>query len=266
MIKDFSLQEATYQIRDCYNSMKEVFPFIKDNQLWKGLRRHKWISLLTLISSILITYILVCNCIDFFSAGSLEKGVVDIKLGEEIDEEKISKLKEAGKSLLLTGGWKYLFLIVFEVVIFFFATQTLGILKDIKISPTFKQFLQAERRMIKVMIRNFITAILISIPIHIVFGILSMDSLIHITMFFIHAYFIGLAFLDNYYEQFEINIKESSNRIYNHRYASTFLGVVISLMLYIPLIGPLITPLFGAIAATLYGHKNRLEHLQEELD
>ena len=117
MIKDFSLQEATYQIRDCYNSMKEVFPFIKDNQLWKGLRRHKWISLLTIISSILITYILVCNCIDFFSAGSLEKGVVDIKLGEEIDEEKISKLKEAGKSLLLTGGWKYLFLIVCMVIL-----------------------------------------------------------------------------------------------------------------------------------------------------
>jgi len=253
-----------YQIGDCYESMKEVFPFMKKNKLWRGISQHKWIALATFIISLLITYILFLNCLEYFSIDPVEARSLNLNLEDEIGEEKMDKLKAAGKATLLTGGWKNLFLILSEVIIFFFATKALATIKGIKISPTFKQFMKAQKRMILVMVRNFIKAIIISIPIHIIFGILSIHEHVGKVMFFVYAYYIGLAFLDNYSEQFEIPIDESCQRIYVHRYASTFLGVVISIFLYIPFIGPLITPLFGAIAATLYGHKNSLEHLEPE--
>jgi len=259
MIQYFSIEEATHQISDSIESMKKVVPFIKENKLLSSIKNHKWISIITLIASILITYILICNCIDYFSSSPLKNEAINLEIDDKINEEQISRLKDTSKTLLLTGGWKYLFLIVFELVIFFFATQTLAILKGIKINPTLKQFIKAEKRMIKVMVRNFIQALIIGIVVHIVLSIASQKQYTGIIMFFVHAYYIGFAFMDNYNEQFEIEIKESQKIVLKHGYASTFLGVVISLLLYIPLLGPLITPLFGAITATLYGHKNAIE-------
>lgn len=264
MIRDFSLQEAIHQIRECHESMREVFPFMKKNKLWKGLRQHKWISIISVVLSLLIAYMLVSNFIEAFSSETLENGSLNINLGEGIDEANVDKAKAIGKKAIMSGGWKKLFLILSEVIIFYFATKALAILKDIKINPTFKQFVNAQKRMLLVMVRNFIKAVIISIPIHILLGIFSLKEYADYIMFFVYAYYIGLAFLDNYSEQFEIPISQSCKSIYEHRYAATFLGVVISGLLYVPLIGALITPLFGAITATIYGHKNSLEYFGEE--
>ena len=78
-------------------------------------------------------------------------------------------------------------------------------------------------------------------------------------MFFIYSYFVGHAFLDNYNEQFNKSIKNSDSIIKQHIGASLALGIVISALLFIPLLGPLCAPILGAIAAAIYGERYKIE-------
>jgi len=68
--------------------------------------------------------------------------------------------------------------------------------------------------------------------------------------------------LDNYLEQFHFSIKQSVTCIQSHFGAATVFGIFTSLVMNVPLIGPLIVPFVCAIAATRYGHLNQMESFE----
>jgi len=113
--------------------------------------------------------------------------------------------------------------------------------------------------MMKVMWRKWLYGLLMFIFISIICGITGTDYLKDAIMFLIYGYYMGFAFLDNYLEQFKFSINESVKCTQSHFGAATVFGVFTSLIISIPVIGPLIAPFLCAIAATRYGHAKNME-------
>ncbi len=260
MFKEYKIEDIVPQVRATFEVLQDTIPFIKENNLLAGIFEHKWISLFIVIVSSCFSLLLIGDFIQYFSSVPSD-AVLQSSLA--LDSAEITDaVKKEGKSALFSGGTKYLFLIALEVIIFYFSVRTLSILTGKIHNPTFVEFVRAEERMIKVMLRNFIRGIIALVFIYIALSILGLTSLTSFFMFFVYSYFIGFAFFDNYNEQFNKTIKESDKLIKNHRWASTALGLMISGLMYIPIVGPLSTPLIGSIAATMYGNRFQIDTLE----
>ncbi len=258
MLKQFNFKDFVPQVLDSFQAMKETTPFIVKNKLWRGILDNKWVATFSIIISILFTYYLFKD-IGQFVADVVNEDVALAGLGLDMDE--LTKgVKEEGKSALFTGGSKYLLIIFMEVIIFSFTVKTFSILTNGDNNITFRDFVEAEKRMIIVMVRNFIQAAIAHLIIYICLSIVGVSDLTSFVMFFVYAYFLGFAFLDNYNEQFEKPIKESQLIIRQHVGASTALGVLASGLIFIPLVGPIFMPIVVAIAATIYGTHHNIQN------
>ncbi|MEM9547275.1 MAG: EI24 domain-containing protein [Bacteroidota bacterium] len=249
MLEQFNLTQFIPQSLRCLKVIRESYSFFVKHKLWRGIFEHKWILLITLVVSSLFTYTIFSNIIDFLFNTQASFSTSEGATGKAIN-----------KASALLGGSKFLFLILLEIVIFHFSVKTLEVLNNEKYETTFGMFVNAEVRMIKVMIRSAIQSIIVQAILWVVLGILGYDALIPFLMFIVHAYFIGLAFFDNYNEQQKLNVKESDICIRHQSGAATTLGLVASVGLLIPFIGPLVVPVFGAIAANIYGHRHHIEN------
>ncbi|MBT8189653.1 MAG: EI24 domain-containing protein [Bacteroidia bacterium] len=265
MLKGFNFQDFISQVISSIAVMKKVLPFIKENKLWQGFFESKWISLFSIVIGILFSYYLFKDVIQlFFISSDPPQDVLQASLGADLENVK-ETVKREGKFALTSGGSKYLLIILLEIIIFHFAVKTLSILRNQNVKPGFTEFMNAEIRMIHVMIRNFVKGIIALVIINIILGIAGLGNYKAFMMFFVHAYFIGYAFLDNYNEQFSKSIPDSQLIIRQHVGASTAIGVIATALLYIPVIGPVLTPILGGIAATLYGHEYALEFATNEM-
>jgi len=276
MLQQFNISEFTSQSIRCLKIMRESYDFFKTHKLWKGIFEHKWALFITVILSVLFTYFLFSDLYDLlFSSSDMaevdlpnEEGIVDEEV--VIDEDGKSKTKKVNKKTAVSGGSKFFFLILLEIVIFHFSVKTLEILNNEKYKTSFGMFLKAEIRMIKVMIRVAIQSLIVQVILGIALYFTPIDFMLPVFMFIVHSFFIGLAFFDNYNEQQKLNIKESDMCIRHHSGAATTLGVVASIGLMIPIIGPLAVPVFGAITANIYGFRHHIEnpphHKNEEVE
>ncbi len=255
MLQQLNLSEFVPQSIRCIKILRESYGFFKTHKLWKGIFQHKWILLLTVILSVLFTFVLFSDLYDImFTTQELAETGIDS------DEGANSKTKSVNKETAIFGGSKFLFLIMLEVVIFHFSVKTLEILNNEKYKTTFGMFLKAEIRMVRVLIRGAIQSLIVQVILSIVLFFSSVDFILPFLMFIVHSYFIGLAFFDNYNEQQKLNIKESDICIRHHSGAATTLGVAASLGLMIPIIGPLAVPVFGAITANIYGFRYHIDN------
>jgi len=257
--------------------------FIQDHKLWKGFFDHKWVSLYSLIFAVVFSHIVIDNLRSDDSSNEKTALVLDLQDEEEFikddedfnkesydnDNSKVSKkgklnekIKEEGGTFFFSGGMKYLLLIFLEVLIFHFSVKTYSILKGKKVVLKFKDFYHAEVRMLTVMLQSMIKTALALFAVNILFGILGLKFLKAPVMFLVYAYFIGHAFLDNYNEQHNISTKVSDKIISQRIGASTMLGIIASVIMLIPIIGPLTAPLLCSVIATLYGYSNKLEEVR----
>lgn len=253
--KQFNLLDFFSQSVRCFKIMKKSYAFFKKHKLWKGIFEHKWILLLTVLLSVLFTFVLFSDLYSYlFSSEEIgELGIIDSEVSNP-------NAKENNKNTAIFGGSKFLLLIMLEVVIFHFSVKTLEILNNEKYKTTFGMFMKAEIRMIKVLIRGFIQSLIAQVIIWFVLLLIGLSSLSPFLMFIVHAYIIGNAFFDNYNEQQKLNIKESDICIRHHSGAATTLGIITSIGLMIPIIGPLVIPVLAAITANIYGFRYHIEN------
>lgn len=243
MLEQLNLKEFIPQSIRCLKIIGESVDFFRKHKLWKGIFEHKWILLLAIGLSVLFTYTVISNLVDYFApAGELANGSQD------------------NKETALFGGSKFLLLILLEVVIFHFSVKTLEVLNNEKYTTNFGMFVKAEVRMFKVMIRGYVYSLIIQILLSVVLSLTNTSFLLPIILFVVHSYFIGYAFFDNYNEQQKLNIKESDICVRYNSGGATTLGIITSLGLMIPIIGPLFVPVFGAIAANIYGFRYNIEN------
>lgn len=254
----FNIIKIPLHALNMLESILETYPFIKKHKIWKGFFENKWVAVVTIIVSILFSYWLIS---DLFSVNNLD--VSDLsEQGASVKEG----MRDASKGEAISSGSKYLLLILLEVIIFHFSVKTLSILTGQHQDVNFKQFLGAEKRMIKLLAISFFKGAIASLIIWIILSLMGIGYLSSFIMFFVYSYFMGYAFIDNYNEQFSISINDSLLKVRQHVGAATLLGVVVSGLIYIPVLGPFLAPLFGAIAATLYSHKYQVHKVLTPVD
>lgn len=259
MLHTFNLNKIPLHAVNMLESIIETIPFIKKNKIWRGFFENKWVAITSIIVSILFSYWLFS---DLLGSNKVElPNINGVDLSEEGEIIKNS-IKDASKGEAISSGSRYLLLILLEVIIFHFSVKTLSILTNTSQYPNFKDFIGAEKRMIKLLFISFFKGLLASIVLGIVLSIMGLGELTSFMMFFVYSYFMGYAFIDNYNEQYNVNIKDSLLKVRQHVGAATFLGIVVTGLMYFPIIGPFFAPLFGAVAATLYSHKYQVHKVE----
>ncbi len=264
MLKSFNFRETIPQFLNCVKVIRDTPAFIKEHKLWRGFLEKKWILFVTLFISCLFTYTVYQNFLPSSSGEELDIAMMQAGLSPEL-EGMMDDAAEAGKGGARYSGIKYLLIVFLEVIIFYFSVKTLNVLSDREREPKMKDFMKAELRMLKVMGFNFIKGVLYNVLIWTALSIAGMGWLTKYIMFFVYAYFLGYAFLDNYNEQFVKTIKNSQAIIRQHFGASLALGLLITGIIFIPLVGPIVGPIFGGIAGAIYGERFKIENTLPEL-
>ncbi|MFT6707866.1 MAG: hypothetical protein ACJATF_002722 [Flavobacteriales bacterium] len=262
MFKKFNFEDFLPQVFSMIQVMIETPFFIKENKLWNGFFEYKWIGMMMIMISVLFSWYLLGDLWGHLSWDNIEQ-LAPANTSTDMSAMP-NVIDEGSKHTMFSGGTKYLLLILLEVIIFYFCIKTLSILTKEKSNPTFKEFYKAEIRMIKLMGWTFVKGIAVQVMISLALSLLGFKELTATAMFFVYAYFIGYAFLDNYNEQFSFKLKQSQTIIRQHLGAAFILGLVVTLLLYIPLVGPLLAPVFGGIAASIYGFRYSLETTEVE--
>ncbi|MBX2815731.1 MAG: hypothetical protein KTR24_07030, partial [Saprospiraceae bacterium] len=149
------------------------------------------------------------------------------------------------------SSYKYLVLIVMELIIFQVAIRTIEIVKGKKEVLTVGLFARAQVRMIKVAAMNFVLENIGTFIVHAVTGLLGFEFLDGPLVFFVQCFFLGHTIMDNYNEIQQLGIKESYHFSKHFPGVSFGIGVVLYVLLLIPIIGPLVGPIAACIAATL---------------
>ncbi len=232
-----------------------AYGFIRQNRVWEGYMRHTWISKITVLVAVILSF-------QFFRV------MINLLTGAYPKEEAGTGLmtfftgfEHLSNRMLLSGGIKYIYLILLEMMIFHVSVKTLEVLTGKEIPTTLNQFIDAQVRMIKVSIRNWIFELLCTILIAIALGILGLSSVKYILIGLLQFYLLGFAFIDNYSEMFGLSIKMSSRLVFKHIGAAVVIGLTAYVLFMIPGVGPILAPFICAVAATTYLYKN--ETLEE---
>ncbi len=242
MIKDFVSDFFT-----AIQSYSKVPSFTKRYQVWQGFTQHK-IVLVALFVVAFLFGALIWKTIwnwwsNFHSESVIEAGLQTAGL--------IGDLASTGYDFAFAGAYKYLVLIVMELLIFHIAIRTNGIISGEKGVLTAGVFMKAQIRMIKVSIFVFVMELVASIVLGVALGIIGLSFLKPILTFFVQCYFLGFALIDNYNEINHLSIRDSFRETRLHPGAAFGIGLILYLLILVPLVGPILGPMLGAVAATL---------------
>lgn len=226
-------------------SFRKAYEFIREHRLWEGMTRYKGIVTIFIIIGLAIgakIFDVVQNMVS--TRGVSEMGLINtMSLVKDVAKESYN--------LLFLGGMKYLVLIFLEIIIFHFVRRTLEVKMERTFDVTLKAFVKAEIRMIKVVIMSFALETILGIGISIVLGIWNAEFLKVFLVLLVQMYFLGFAFIDNYNELSGMGIKESEIDTRKHMGVAVAVGGVAYGLLLIPVIGSIIAPVLGGVAATL---------------
>lgn len=236
--------------------------FIKDNTLWKGLFKLKWVFWLAIIFSMIISFQFISVFFEWIQV---------MFLGDQegsdfhTNTSMLSNIQVFGNEVFLTGGVKYLIFIFAEVIIFHCTVTTINILSGKTQRPKFKDFLNAEKRMILVVLTAWIMEIIVSFVIGLILSIFGLNLIKKFAEFIIEFYFIGHLFLDNYNEQFGLTVKESFRHIRGHAGAAIAIGAVAYFLFLIPVVGMIVAPILGAVTGALYMFTHQIHDDKERI-
>jgi len=222
--------------------------FIEEYRLWKGLNSYKWLSKALLMIGVLLGLYLVTTLIgsfDIFGNQPKQQGIAQAVTGA------FSGVFGDVKDLFMNGAMKYVILVLIEVVIFHFVRMTLIVTTKTDIDTSFKTFMKAQKRMIKVVIVAWVMEVMWSMIVRVPFWLFSNDLLEDIMLFLVQAFFTGFVIVDNYNEVYHMTIKQSSKYAWQYAGITLTVGAMVMLILYVPLVGTISGPLLGAVVAAL---------------
>ncbi len=261
MFQDFDLRYFISDLKLGIASQRRAFDFIKEHRLWIGFWKYGWAARFLMFLGAIVGLKFWSVLMSWWQSAEMSNPMTAtasiFSLFKNVSVE--------GYEMFYIGGAKYLILILMEILIFHFARKTLEILRGEAIDATFKTFVQAEIRMIKIVIRSYILEMILTFLISTLMGMFGLESIKFIPIFLVQCYFLGFVVLDNYNEIFGMSIKESE------LYARRFVGLAIAIgagtyiLLTIPLIGALVAPLVAGVAATLAMYERTIHEVELEL-
>lgn len=252
--------QTIYEFLSPFLSMSESMDFLKEHKIWRGLRSYGFLSVLLIILGVAFGIVLVYFLIDAIR-------VVDDYAHSDMDTASmLGSIGDRFNQSFLLGGSKYMILILMEIIIFHVIGKTLTILKGSPQDLSFKGFVRAQKRMIKVAIRSWALEILVIAVVSLGLRIVGLSSIKPLPVFMIQAYFLGFALIDNYFERMGLHIKASAALAFNHAGLTLGLGVILSFFLTIPIVGPIFGMMLVSVMACLICHEmeqsNTLEILK----
>ena len=115
----------------------------------------------------------------------------------------------------------------------------------------FKQFTQDVLRGILIALKNLAIEFIILLLLILFTNIPIIGWISPFLIFLVESYFFGFSMMDYCNERRKLTIKESASFIYQHKATAIVNGGVFSMLLLVPVIGLLIAPSYGVIAATI---------------
>ena len=231
---------------------RKAIEFARKHKVWKGFWNYGWVSKALMFIGAIVGLNFLDVYIDWFFSSRSESvyGAVQ-SMGSLFNNFALE-----GYELLFAGSMKYVIIVLVEVIIFHASRETIKIILEKKGDTSFNTFLKAQIRMINVVCFAWIMEMICSILIDIALGIFSpLGFLKPALILIVQCYFLGFVVLDNYFEQFDLKIKESLR--YTKKYAGVALGIgsVLNLAMLVPFIGAIVGPFIAAITVTLVLYK-----------
>ena len=236
----------------------EAVLFIRKYKIWEGFWKYGWVSRILIGLAILLGLKFIDIFWEFLEKFNNSEGIsAFVEMGQFVGNMAIESY-----SFLFTGGIKYVMLLLLEVIIFHVCRRCLEILNNQTIDLSFKNFMKAQIRMIKVVIRSYFMEMFYTVLLKIFFGIFgSFDFLESFLIFGVQCYFLGFLVLDNYLEQFKLSIKESVRYAKQYIGVSLAVGFVLNILLLVPIIGVIVAPIIAAITVSLVMYRIADLHL-----
>ncbi len=246
-----ALSNAIRDSKETILNFQHSLDFVKEHELWHGILKYTWLSKFLMLVGVIGGIGFVRFIFTYWTDNQVLNELSLASLGSAVGGFFVE-----GYDLFVLGGLKYVILILMEVIIFHFARRTLEIKTGVDIDTSLKSFIDAQIRMIKVVIYSWLmetiaTVIIVKIILSF-FGIDFMDT---IATVLIQSYFLGFAIIDNYNEIYHMTIKQSLR--YDNQYAmvTLIIGTSAYVMMLVPLAGTIVGPLICAVVATLTMHQ-----------
>jgi CysZ protein len=207
-MKNGLVSEHLHHLQITLRKHVEAYSFIRKHKVWKGFWEYGWVSKIMMVLAIL--------------AGLKFLQIYFQWLSEAYDSDPITAISSMGGMMweavseeynfFFAGGMKYMIVIFMEIVIYHASRKTVKMLTGQDEEATFKNFVKAQVRMIKVSFQSYIMEIIFTALIGMAFSF-SIFSFIGfmkpVLIFAVQCFFLGFAVMDNYSEQFNMSIKES---------------------------------------------------------
>ncbi len=228
----------------------EAFRFLRQERPWRGIWRYRWALVLLGGMALVVGLLFLSELVALLQAAPVvipAQGVVsEAGIGKSLPALNWEQFEWA-----MGNGYKYLVLIFLEILVFHVTRQTLELRTGIQTDSSFRAFLHAEWRMIKVALRSWVGETITIIVVKIVLSVVLLGWLKGVASFLIQCYYIGLAFMDNYNEVYGDSISESIQNTRKVAGAAVAVGMVAYWLMYLPLVGVVLATLSGAVAASL---------------
>lgn len=249
-LSEFSLSLFIADFRFGIDKIQESIDFIKKHRLWEGFWKFDWVLKFLIVIGAFASW----RMFKVFQTWFVETEVLNpLKLTASIGG-LVQGFWNEGHSLLFLSGFKYLILVLVEIIVFHFVRRTLEIKTGIKQDFTPKTFIRAEIRMIKIVIRNFVMEYLVLLALGVILGIFGIAFIKHPLFLLVQAFFLGFAIIDNYNELFGMSIKQSFMITTYYPGLAVAVGLMTYVLLLIPVFGAFIAPFVVGVVATLAFH------------
>lgn len=242
--KDFTIAIKTFP---------KTWKFIRENGMLKYFLVPALLALILFGTTGYLIYEFVPNLVywisdlfgyddwQFKGSGIIEK-VLNFILG-------LGMIVASGSIFFIT--YRYIVLIVLSPFLAWIAEKTERIITGKEYSFSTAQFMNDILRGIRMNLRNFIREIPLTLVL-LVLGFIPIIGIIApILIFITSAYYAGFGLIDMYLERQRMSVGESVKVVQSHRGLALGIGAIFNLLLAIPILGVMISPLFSVITATL---------------
>lgn len=286
LLADIDIKNIPLQVKSAIIYLLDTPRFIVEHKLWRGYFSNIWIFGISLLASYLFTTAIYADIKEMITHekeeeviaqnAASDRNIAELKIlmaSTQVDslreeyENEVNDLEQIKKDRLsslhqplFSGFLKLILLLILEIVIYHFSVKTNNILKGQKGTIEMKDFVEAEIRMFKVMLRNAVLGWIAWLILKVIFSVLGLSFLHDSAYYIITAFYLGFAFIDNYLELYNISISSSAVIVRSHIGGALVIGLISSALLLVPLIGPLFIPILCSIAATRYADQFQIEN------
>jgi len=161
--------------------------------------------------------------------------------------------------------YKYIVLIIMSPVLAILSEKTDKILTGNDTPFELKQFINDVLRGIVIAVRNLVIELTILIILFIFSYIPILGWISPILMLIVEFFFYGFSMIDYSNERKKLTVKESSKYIYNNKGLAIANGGIFYLLLLVPIVGLMIGPSYGVVAATIATNKCKYLPIEKKL-